>query len=255
MNKVNSGIYEGTVRHRRYEKTDHQFCYKVFMMLCDIDNVSDIVTHSPFWSFNASNVVSFNEVDYLTMYQGTLREKVTQVLLDANKPMINGKVYLLSNWRMCGYSINPISIYYCLDNDNVLCHILLEVTNTPWKEKKVYVLDCNVGEKNQHINFEKELHVSPFFAMDMQYRLHANYPDNNISVHLENRRGEEKIFDATLALKKIPISSWGLHKIIMSYPIMTIKVVLGIYWQALRLTIKKIPFQLHPKKINKESQI
>jgi hypothetical protein len=188
----------------------------------------------------------------LTQYAGSLREKVDSALADSGRRPSKGKVFLLSNWRYFFYTINPISCFYCYNEKNELENIILEVTNTPWKERKVYVLDCDVSQTYQHINFEKDLHVSPFFSLDMLYKLHCNEPVDFHSLHLENYEDKEKVFDATLNLKRYPVSCGGLSTILVTYPMLTIKIFLGIYWQALKLFLRKVPMHLHPKKTTQE---
>ncbi len=256
MNSVmESGIYQGKVRHRRFAVTDHAFAYKVFMMLVDIDRVEDVTRRSWLWSFNRPNVASFHECDFLVQYEGNLRSKVNAALAEAGISQAPAKVFLLSNWRYFGYIINPISCYYCYNANNQLEHIVLEVTNTPWKERKVYVLPCQHGQKFQCMEFAKDLHVSPFFAMDMMYRLRCNEPAQKLAFHLENHQGNKKVFDATLALDKKNISGSHLLLGLLRYPFMTVAVLAGIYWQAFKLFMKNVPIHIHPKKIEMPQEV
>lgn len=249
---IESGIYQGSVRHRRFSVAHHAFAYKVFMILVDIDNIQAVTRRSWLWSLNKPNIASFYESDFLVQYDGSLREKANAVLENAGVKQPPAKIFLLSNWRYFGYIINPISCYYCYNENNKLENMILEVTNTPWKERKVYVLPCETAQKFQYIQFAKELHVSPFFAMDMIYHLHASEPVAKLALHLENHQDNNKVFDATLTLDKQDISGAHLLLGLIRYPLMTLTVFMAIHWQALKLFLKKVPVQLHPEKYRRK---
>ena len=94
--------------------------------------------------------------------------------------------------------------------------------------------------------FDKQLHVSPFNPMNMRYRWRSNTPDQRLVLHMENLLEEEKVFEATLSLSAQPMSAGNLNKLLFRYPLMSVKVALAIYWQALRLYIKGMPVYTHP---------
>ena len=124
---------------------------------------------------------------------------------------------------------------------------MTEVTNTPWKERKSYVLQCDSNQRIQRLSFQKEMHVSPFNPMDMMYHWTSNNPSKVLSLNLETRYEGQPQVDATMALKRREINARSLAGILLRHPWMTAKVASSIYWQALRLGIKKVPFYDHPK--------
>jgi len=154
-----------------------------------------------------------------------------------------------------GFRFNPVSFYYCYDKSDELEFIVAEVNNTPWGEQYCYVLGADnnhssVNTDNKQINryqVDKQFHVSPFMSMDIDYDWRFSVPDESLSVHMENHHQGRKIFDATLKLKKRKISSFNLAMALIRFPIVTLKIVIAIYYQAMRLWLKRIPFINHPK--------
>ena len=143
-----------------------------------------------------------------------------------------------------------MSFYYVFKKDGITLEtIVAEVTNTPWDEQHYYVLDLEEesGEQDKFVyTIEKDFHVSPFMPMDMSYQWRISAPSNNLAVRIQSFRNGEQCLDVALSLKGEPISSTSLAKCLMIYPFLTMKVTLGIYWQALKLGIKRVAFYPHP---------
>jgi len=163
-----------------------------------------------------------------------------------------GPIRLLTHLRYFGYVFNPVSFYYCFDaNDERLETIVAEVNNTPWKERHCYVLgnDRDIGCGSvRRFKPAKEMHVSPFMPMDIDYDWRFRCPGNDLSVHMENYRENAKLFDATLVLKRQEITPKSLSRVLLAFPLMTLKVLTAIHWQALKLWLKGNPVHDHPAK-------
>ncbi len=165
----------------------------------------------------------------------------------------NGPIRLLAHLKYFGHCFNPASFYYCYDPaDTRVETIVVEIHNTPWRERHCYVLGA---EQNEHPvkhwrrhQMAKSFHVSPFIDMDIHYDWRFREPGDSLRVHMIDYQGEEKLFDASLALYRREITRSSLTRVLLRYPMMTGKVIAMIYWQALRLILKRTPFFSHPKK-------
>jgi DUF1365 family protein len=220
---VHSAIYQGYLRHRRFRPNAHRFSYQVFMMYLDLDELDEVFALSPLWSARSWRPARFQRSDFLGDPQVALKQAVLDRIHEATGARHEGPVRMLANLRYFGFNINPICCYYCFDDSEDLRYIVVEVTNTPWNERQSYVLQCDPGRRFQRINFHKQMHVSPF-----------------------NPKGDQVHVDATMALKRREISASSLTGILLQHPWMTAKVAAAIYWQALKLWIKRNPFYDHP---------
>jgi hypothetical protein len=158
---------------------------------------------------------------------------------------------MLAHLRYFGHCFNPASFFYCFDaEDRRVETIVVEIHNTPWGEVFCYVLDEPRNEaagNRKRYQFAKDFHVSPFMDMDLEYDWRFTEPGKALNVHMNVLRTGEKLFDATLTLKRREITPARLSYILIRYPLMTVKVVSAIYWQALRLRIKGAKFYPHPQ--------
>ena len=248
---MKSAIYTGTLSHMRLSPKKHQFTYKVFMVYAHLDEVEAICKKSIFWSHQRRYwFSSFCRSDFHGSVNISVKQAITNTLVDEVGRANTGDIFVLANWRYFGFGMNPLTTYYCFDKGAANpSFIVAEVTNTPWGERKAYVLTCDASFEEQCNKFEKKLHVSPFNPMNMEYRWRSKTPGKDLMIHLENYLKEEKVFSATLALNYQEITSKNLRGILIAYPVMTVKAGIAIYWQACRLWLKKIPIFNHPATI------
>lgn len=236
-----SGIYEGTVEHIRLGAKPHRFCYRVYMSYIDLAEQEAFFSLSRLWSNKGFNFAWFRRSDYLMPHILSLDDAVRQCVKDATGNIIEGPIRLLTNLRIFGFLMNPISCYYCFDKNENLRYIVAEVTSTPWRERIPYVIPCDDAAVHQH-QFDKQMHVSPFMPMNMQYAWRSNTPGEVLNIGLQNFLEGKLSFHAKLALTKQHASSRNLNRILFLHPFMTLKVGLAIYWQALVLSLKGVSF-------------
>lgn len=261
--RLNSAIFKGKVRHRRFIPKGHEFEYSLFMLYLDLDEAPDLLSQHWFAGWNRFNLMSVWRKDYFHPETQSLKQAIIDEVNDyaraqgtSIKPI--ARVMMLTHGRYFNIIFNPVTFYYCFDHENNLVAIQAEITNTPWGERHSYVMlpghdvaDKQYQAKHKHheFSFDKVFHVSPFNPMDMQYRWVISPPDKALHIHMDNTQGQgeeiEKHFDATLSLKRYEWQE-NFAKTLIQYPLMSVKVVWGIYWQALKLWLKRTPFYDHP---------
>lgn len=248
---MDSCIYEGRVSHTRTQPVTHQFNYRLFMMYLDLDELPVLFQKRWFWSDSRLALARFRRSDHLGPNDVPLADAVRLLVETETGKRPAGPVRLLTNLSYFGYCFNPVSFYYCFDeNGETVEFIVAEVNNTPWGERDTYVMDCRSKDPASAWRFQpkKKMHVSPFMPMDLEYDWVLSLPTDRLSVFMANSKDGKRLFDATLSLDRTPISGRSLASVLVRFPFMTAKTVLAIYWEALRLWIKRCPFYTHPGK-------
>jgi DUF1365 family protein len=222
------------------------------MLYLDLDELPCLFDRYWLWSSRRPNLAWFRRADHLGDPARPLAESVRDLVEQRCGRRPCGPVRLLTQLRYLGHGFNPVSFYYCFDAaGECVEHIVAEVNNTPWGEQHCYLLNAGPLQRDrrvQRFELNKQFHVSPFMSMDIQYQWSFTRPGERMFAHLQNHQHGDKLFDASLFIERRPISSAALSAALLRYPFMTLKVVAAIYYQALRLWLKKTPFYPHPGK-------
>lgn len=245
---MESAIYSGSLRHRRFFPARHEFAYSIFMVYLDIDRLPELMRVSPLAGYNRGNVVSYQEKDHFGDPDRAMRQRLEADAEQAGVVLPDGQIFLLTHLRYLGYNFNPVSFFYCHDRQGKLQMIMAEVNNT-FGETANYWLTERVqrpaGDSLRYV-FPKNFHVSPFLKPGHLYDWTFSRPGEQLITQCRSEEEGRPIFDSTLKLERQPWSARALHHQMLRFPWVTAKVITAIHWQALRLLVKKVPVVHHP---------
>lgn len=251
---MESRIYTGQVGHQRLTPIGNGFRYSLFFLYLDLAELETVFAGRWLWSVERPNWASFRRSDHFRPdslpLDSAVRDEAERQL--GRRP--RGPIRLLTHLRYLGYCFNPISIYYCFTEDGqTLDAFVVEIHNTPWGEEYLRAFDARTDQRDgewHRYRLDKEFHVSPFMPMDIAYEWRFTPPGERLAVHMTNSRQGSEVFNASLNLRRQPLTGGNLAAALMRWPFMTAKVIAAIYWQALRLKWKGVPFCPHPEQLD-----
>ncbi len=231
----------------------HAFGYRLFMMYLDLDELPTLFQKRWLWSTRRPAPARFRREDHLGEKTADLASEVRRFVKEQADISLDGPIRLLTNLRYFGFGFNPVSFYYCFDKSGDRLEVIVaEVNNTPWGEQYCYILPESLNQGNGKVmryRLNKRFHVSPFMDMKIDYDWSFSQPEERLIVHMKNHSNGDVLFDATLTLRQRPITGGTLSGVLIRYPLITTRIVIAIYYQALRLWLKKVPFVTHPDKL------
>ncbi|OGN50634.1 MAG: hypothetical protein A2352_02960 [Caulobacterales bacterium RIFOXYB1_FULL_67_16] len=243
-----SALYVGKVFHARLRPKPHRFTYRVFWLMLDLAEIDAVDARLRVFSHNRFNLLSIHDRDYGDGAGGSLRAHVEARLAEAGVEIGAGSVRLLTMPRLLGFVFNPISLYFCHHEDGRLAAMIYEVTST-FRERRFYVLpvsaeDAEAGRFRQQI--DKTLYVSPFMGMDMDYDFKGQPPGEALALAINGSDAEGLLIATTMTGERRPMTDRALAAAALAMPLLTLKVVAAIHWEALKLWLKGVALTRKP---------
>jgi len=246
---INSCLYKAKVMHHRLAPKVHSFHYEVFMFYLDLDEIDGLSKQLKFMSRNRFNLFNFRDKDHLQLPKENpdttknIRRHITDYLLTNGVTIDNGRIMVLTNLCTMGYQFNPVSFYFCYDEQEQPICSVVEVCNT-FLEMKPYFLGADTMQKNQFkLNREKYFYVSPFIDMDTNFDFDLHIPGEKLQLKIDDYdKTGKRFFISILSGMRKPLKDSTLLLYFFSFPLITLKVISLIHWQALKLWLKKLPY-------------
>lgn len=242
---MRSAIYVGKVSHRRKAPFQHRLRYRTYSLLIDLDELGTVTKRNRLLSHNRWNLFSIHDKDHGPRDGSSLRPWINRQLEAAGIDLDGGRVEVLLLPRILGYTFNPLTTWFCHHSDGSLRAVLYEIHNT-FGHSHSHLVPIE-GEAPHRHSFAKELHVSPFFDQAGKYSFTLRPPHDRFSVSIDYGSNTEELLTATMTGVKRPLSDAGLARVFFSHPLLTLKVIVGIHWQALRLLKKGARYRPIPE--------
>jgi DUF1365 family protein len=235
-----AALYFGEVMHARLKPVGHRFSYRVMSLLIDLDRLDEADRQSPLFGINRAALYSFNESDHGKRDGSSLRAYAQACAEAQGIDLSGGRVLLLCYPRLLGFTFNPLSVYFCHRADGELALIIYEVRNT-FGDIHCYALPVKPGEasaagiRQQH---DKQFYVSPFVEMAMRYHFRVLPPGDNVRLRILETDREGPLLAATFNGTRRALTTSALLRAFLALPLVTMKIVAAIHWEALRLWLK-----------------
>jgi DUF1365 family protein len=238
-----SAIYEGWVMHRRLTPRHHRFKYRVFSLLLDLDALPGLGLR--FFKHNRGGLFSFHDCDH---GDGRDLRAWLDGLLARQGIVADGARRVLCYPRILGYVFNPLSVWFCHGKDGTLKAVVYEVHNT-YDERHAYVLPVGADDRVVRHGCAKAFYVSPFLSRDCRYQFRIRPPGEDVAVAINEEEAGRPILNASFAGERRGLTDGMLLKMLLRYPLMTVKVVAAIHYEAVRLMLKGIRRHPHTKAV------
>jgi DUF1365 family protein len=255
---MNSCLYKATVMHHRLEPKQHRFHYHVFMFYIDLDEATYLQKKLLLFSNDRFNFFSLRKNEHLQLPLENpdptkeIKEQLKVYLLQNGVNLDNGKIMLLTNLNVLGYNFNPVSFYFCFNERSQPICAVAEVSNT-FREMKPFLLTTdNFKDGKYMLNTIKHFYVSPFMDHDTHFDFNLTIPDEKLNIRIDDFKEGNRFFISTLTGTRKPLNNLNLLWYSIRFPLITLKIITLIHWNAIKLWLKKLPY--HKKSENQHLQ-
>jgi len=237
---MESALYVGRVVHQRFQPRGHRLSYRVYWIYADLDDLDRLAGGLRLFSLDRFNLVSLFRRDHGARDGGALKAHVVAALDRAGLTAARWRIGLITMPRILGYAFNPLSVYFCRDESGSLRAILYEVSNTFGESHSYLIPVAEDAEPPIRQACAKGFYVSPFLDADLGYRFTVTPPDEKVAIAIDVARGGERMLHAALVGTRRPLTDAALATVFLSHPLVTLKVIAAIHWEALILWLKRI---------------
>ena len=238
--KEAAALYFGDVMHARLKPMGHRFSYRVMSLLIDLDRLDAADRTSPLFGVNRPALYSFHESDHGPRDGSPLRAHAQARAAEQGVDLAGGRVLLLCYPRLLGFAFNPLSVYFCHRGDGELALIIYEVRNT-FGDLHSYVLPIKPGEASPagiRQQQDKQFYVSPFIDMTMRYHFRIQPPVDTVRLRILETDRDGPVLAATFNGRRRALTTAALLRSFVALPLVTLKVIAAIHWEAVRLWAK-----------------
>lgn len=237
--ELSSCLYECKVWHSRIKPKKHSFNYGLFTFYIDLDELEVLEKENLFFSIGKFNLFSFYKEDHFLKKSNNLKESIIQFAKENGLEEEVTKVKLITNTRILGYTFNPVCFYYLFNSEEKPIASIIEVHNTFGEMKPFF---AKFDGESFHLRTKKFFYVSPFFNLDTEFDFRLKLPEDKFKVNIDDFELNEKVFYSSYTGEKKEFNSKNLILLFLKYPLITLRIIIGIHYQAFILYLKNIPF-------------
>lgn len=241
-----SAIFPGHVTHVRFKPREHRLSYRIYSLLIDLDELGTLNRRLRLFSVDSFNLFSFFPKDRGDRSGDDLRGQIENAMKAAGIEPDGGPIRLLTMPRLLGWSFNPLSEFFCYRRDGSLVAILWEVDNT-FGERHSYLIPVETDNGNDIVQrCDKRFYVSPFMEMDLHYTFHVSPPGETLKIRIDTFDAEGIVLRARHLARRAPLTDGALLRAFFMIPFLTLKVIGGIHWEALKIWLKGVTLKKRP---------